>query len=373
MFHLQSMPFITPGTAFGALKSQQFEDQLMRAPKTICLTILSAVAIYGLISSSFQQWETSTAHNKAAQTKGSTLNSQDPTPSGSRPRLDVAFCIDTTSSMQGEIDSVKAKVKSMVKKITTSKDKPIVRVGLVAYRDKGDDYVTKVFPLSDDIDQVVNDISELRAEGGGDGPEAVDCGLHSAINELQWNTGKKTAKLIFLIGDAPPHRDTHDYDWKTESKNAIAQGIHINTIACDGLESYEDEGDGIKVFKQIARFTNGNFEPLSYHTEIVDANGKHETLITSGGKTYTVNSTEEDAWKDGADSLVASGVAVSSSYTQSALAPTLQGATNGSIGPQGSEATYITGVNTAGTLRFDNNLDAVMLRGAQEAIGKIMK
>jgi len=48
--------------------------------------------------------------------------------------------------------------------------------------------------------------------------------------------------------------------------------------------------------------------------------------------------------------------------TQESNAPTLQGATNGTIGPQGSDATYITGVNTAGTVRVNNlaNLEALL-------------
>ena len=43
-------------------------------------------------------------------------------------------------------------------------------------------------------------------------------------------------------------------------------------------------------------------------------------------------------------------------------APLLQGATNGTIGPQGSDATSIMGVNTAGTVRVNNlaNLEALM-------------
>lgn len=45
-----------------------------------------------------------------------------------------------------------------------------------------------------------------------------------------------------------------------------------------------------------------------------------------------------------------------------AQAPALQGATNGTIGPQGSDATYVTGVNTAGTVRVNNlaNLEALL-------------
>jgi hypothetical protein len=43
-------------------------------------------------------------------------------------------------------------------------------------------------------------------------------------------------------------------------------------------------------------------------------------------------------------------------------APELQGATNGTIGPQGDDATVIMGVNTAGTVRVNNlaNLEALL-------------
>src|SRR5579884_296618 len=42
--------------------------------------------------------------------------------------------------------------------------------------------------------------------------------------------------------------------------------------------------------------------------------------------------------------------------------PMLQGATNGTIGPQGQDATVISGVNTAGTVRVNNlaNLEALL-------------
>ncbi len=45
-----------------------------------------------------------------------------------------------------------------------------------------------------------------------------------------------------------------------------------------------------------------------------------------------------------------------------APAPRLQGATNGTIGPHGQDATVIAGVNTAGTVRVNNlaNLEALL-------------
>lgn len=278
---------------------------------------------------------------------------------GTRPTLDVAFCIDTTSSMQGEIDTVKAKVKSMVTTIAQSKNRPIVRVGLVAYRDNGDDYVTKLFPFSEDIDAVEKSISNLVADGGGDGPEAVDCGMHVAINDLDWRTNKNSAKLLFLIGDAPPHSDNAKYNWREEAKQAAAKGIHINTIGCDGLDGYENEG--FPLYRKVAQLTNGNFEALSYSRQIADSHGHAATLITSGGKSYVMKSTDKKAWKGDIDSLVSSGAA----------APALQGATNGTIGVAGGDTTYIVGVNTAGTVRATNNLDTVMVDGARSLMSKM--
>ena len=47
---------------------------------------------------------------------------------------------------------------------------------------------------------------------------------------------------------------------------------------------------------------------------------------------------------------------------QGGAAPILQGATSGTIGPQGQDATSIMGVNTAGTVRVNNlaNLEALL-------------
>ena len=54
-------------------------------------------------------------------------------------------------------------------------------------------------------------------------------------------------------------------------------------------------------------------------------------------------------------------------------APMLQGATNGTVGPQGSDATVIMGVNTAGTVRVNNlaNLEALLniLANLAEVLG----
>ncbi|HIA54652.1 MAG TPA: VWA domain-containing protein [Candidatus Melainabacteria bacterium] len=306
------------------------------------------------------------------------LADEAPTARAERPVLDLAFLIDTTGSMGGEIEMVKKKTKDLVAKLASGKPAPIVRVGLVAYRDRGDDYVTKVFPFSDDIDKVVKDITALNAAGGGDTPEAVNQGLHAALNDLEWTKNKKASKLLFLIGDAAPHIYPNDFTWEAEAKNAISRGIQINTIGCDGLDS-----SGTTVFEKIAKLADGSFETLAYRQEIVNSEGKKETLITSGGSTYRVRAGSEESWKAGAKDLEARGLAVaapapvaSMGKSGRAMMPTSFMARRASMhsesafaaagapGAGGAVASY-GGVN-----RGDSNLDDVMLNAAKSKLKK---
>lgn len=244
-------------------------------------------------------------------------------PAKRTPHIDLAFCIDTTGSMQGELDAVKSKTKEIVAQLGGSKPTPVIRVGVVAFRDRGDEYVTKVFPFTEDIDKVVKDIQKLQADGGGDAPEAVNQALHSAVHDLAWSANKKTVKQLFLIGDAGPNQYPDDFKWETECQQAIGQGIQINTVACDGLAS-----DDSRIFQKIAKLTDGTAEELTYRQEIVNASGKKETIITSAGKSFAMEG-DSAAWREGASALAARG-----------LASPLPAATMGKAIPSFAEESY---------------------------------
>ncbi len=288
---------------------------------------------------------------------------------GERPHMDLAFCIDTTGSMQNEIDMVKTKTKELVAKLASGKPTPIVRVGLVAFRDRGDAYVTKVFPFSDDIDKVVKDISGLQAAGGGDGPEAVNEGLHVALNSLDWGKEKDTAKLLFLIGDAGPHDYPNDYKWEDESKKAIARGIQINTIACAGLESYPAE-KGADVFRQIAKLTDGKYDTLAYRQQVIGSSGRRETVVTSGGAAFKMRAGETD-WKAAA----ASGKLDKAEFAaapMASMAATSEGKAISRVRGFAYDA-YGGSAGSAGLSRSDSNLDDIVLNAARAKAKKQLK
>jgi Mg-chelatase subunit ChlD len=70
------------------------------------------------------------------------------------PRIDVVFALDTTGSMSGLIEGAKQKIWSVASAMADGRPTPRIRIGLVGYRDRGDDYVTRTTDLTEDIDEV---------------------------------------------------------------------------------------------------------------------------------------------------------------------------------------------------------------------------
>ena len=290
-----------------------------------------------------------------------------------KPHMDLAFCIDTTGSMQGEIDMVKVKVKDLVAKLGSGKPAPIIRVGLVAFRDRGDAYVTKVYPFTDDIDKFVKDISNLEAAGGGDGPESVNEALHVTVNNLSWDSSNKTAKLLFLIGDAGPHFYPKDYKWQDEAKTAISKGIQINALGCNGLESAGD--GGLEVFQKIAKLADGQFENLAYRQIVKDEHGKYTTIISSGGAAFAVADGAADEWKSGAKALSSAGKAKPMASLLARSRASYAAAAPGGMASAGMVAGRMAEMESAASVvnRKDSNLDALMYNAAMKKASEKLK
>src|SRR4029079_6397069 len=63
-------------------------------------------------------------------------------PAAARPTVQVAFVLNTTGSMAQLIEGAKRKIWSIATTIVDTNPDADIRMGLVAYRDLGDDYVT---------------------------------------------------------------------------------------------------------------------------------------------------------------------------------------------------------------------------------------
>src|SRR5438477_11488774 len=105
---------------------------------------------------------------------GFTLGQQPPAKEAppAKPQVEVVFCLDTTGSMGGLINAAKSKIWAVCNQIAAGKPTPDLKIGLVAFRDHGDEYITKVFDLTDNLDEVYKNLMSFQAKGGGDIPEA---------------------------------------------------------------------------------------------------------------------------------------------------------------------------------------------------------
>lgn len=173
------------------------------------------------------------------------------------PKVDVVFVLDTTGSMGGLIEGAKLKIWSIANQIIGGTPQPDLRIGLVAYRDRGDEYVTRVFDLSSDLDEVYSDLMSFRAAGGGDGPEHVNRALHDALSEIAWSEDDRTLRIVFLVGDAPPHGEVDNgYAYKTVCATAVRRDIIINTIQCGNV------AETVKYWRDIARLGEGEYAAI---------------------------------------------------------------------------------------------------------------
>ena len=70
------------------------------------------------------------------------------------PTMEMVFVLDTTGSMGGLLTGAKERIWGIVNEVMQTSSLSSVKVGLVAYRDRGDQYITQVLPLTDDREKV---------------------------------------------------------------------------------------------------------------------------------------------------------------------------------------------------------------------------
>jgi hypothetical protein len=170
------------------------------------------------------------------------------------PQIEVCFVLDTTGSMTGLIEGAKAKIWSIANQMIAARKTPKLKIALVAYRDRGDEYVTKVLDLSEDLDTVYAQLREFRAVGGGDEPESVNQALQEAVTKISWSADRDVLKIIFLVGDSPPHMDYgDDVKYPETCQLAVQKDLIINTVQCG------DNPRTTPIWQELAKRSEGSF------------------------------------------------------------------------------------------------------------------
>ena len=182
--------------------------------------------------------------------------------------MEMVFVLDTTGSMGGLLTGAKERIWGIVNDVMQTSSVASVKVGLVAYRDRGDQYVTQVLPLTEDLDKVYSTLMEYNAAGGGDEPEDVSRALAEGVAKAGWSQASPgRAQILFLVGDAPPHDYGDEPDPLTTADRAVKQGLIVNTIQCGDTPSTKI------VWEAIARRGQGQYF-------LIPQNGGVQTIST---------------------------------------------------------------------------------------------
>jgi len=170
----------------------------------------------------------------------------------SREKLDVSLVIDTTGSMGDEIRYLQTEFLALSSAIEDKYPNAEQRWSLVAYRDMGDDYVTRVFDFSDNVEEFRDKLSQQSAGGGGDFPEAPDAALVE-MAKLSWRNEDKVARLAFLVADAP-HHDNNAEDMLDAIRGAREIGVHLYPVASSGVDELTEVS-----LRSAAQLTGGRY------------------------------------------------------------------------------------------------------------------
>jgi len=193
---------------------------------------------------------------------------QAPVSDSNQAKVELVFCLDATGSMSGLISTAKEKIWDIVTVMAQQQPAPEIRLGMVFYRDRGDDFITQSLQHTTDIDSIYTELLAMEAAGGGDSPESVNLALWEAVNDMKWSDDKNTYRSVFLVGDCPPHMDYNENRYPESCEKANEKRITINTIKLGNSCR-----DAISHFTKIAESTNGQFLHL-------DQNASDQVIAT---------------------------------------------------------------------------------------------
>jgi len=179
--------------------------------------------------------------------------------------LDLMFVIDTTGSMGDELEYLKAELEDIIGKVSRDNANIDIRLSINVYRDIGDEYVVRSTPFETNIRNQVAFLRDQEAQGGGDWEEAVEQALADALEAHNWNNNA-TAKLMFLVLDAPPHNtDKIRNEMHRLTELSADMGVRIIPIASTGIDKVTEF-----LLRALAMATGGTYVFLTDHSGIGD-------------------------------------------------------------------------------------------------------
>lgn len=199
--------------------------------------------------------------------------------------MDIVFVLDTTGSMGGEIAQLLQSIE-LIHLNLSSLEGAKIRFGMVLYKDKNDEYITKIIQPTENVKDFKEELAKVVASGGGDMPEDLQTALRDVVREIQRQ--KDAIRLGFIITDAPPHLDYgQDYEYPKVLKEAKSKGIKFYSIGTGGLNL-----NGEYVLRQISQYTYAKYIFLTYGEKGESEGGRPGSVSHHTGENFPTDKLE---------------------------------------------------------------------------------
>ncbi len=234
------------------------------------------------------------------------LPEPEPEPIVVKPRrVEIVIALDTSGSMNGLIDSTRARIWDIVNQTVSAKPTPDVRVGLLTYGTPGGSsvdqgWVKHQMDLTDDLDTFYGRLMGLNTAGGD---EYVGWVLHEALNEMSWSPGDDTVRMVFVAGNETADLGREFHDFRVVAGAASERGVTVHTV----FAGNENQGRML-LWEQVADMGGGTYTAIDQNAAVVavatpfdqklrELNGALNTTYVpygAGGSAGVANQVEQD-------------------------------------------------------------------------------
>ena len=207
----------------------------------------------------------------------SSLKAQNTPENDNKKHIKIALLLDTSNSMDGLIEQAKSQLWQLVNELAQAECDgiaPSLNIALYEYGNSNlpasEGYIRQVTPLTDDLDQISEDLFSLRTNGGNE-----FCGqvIQTAIAEQEWSRSNDDLQIIFIAGNEPFTQGKVNY--KSACLDAKERNIIINTIHCGDFDK------GISgMWKDGADRANGQYMCIEQNRKTVYIASPYDEQIT---------------------------------------------------------------------------------------------
>ncbi|OAV45860.1 hypothetical protein A3850_008885 [Lewinella sp. 4G2] len=157
------------------------------------------------------------------------------TVNASNNKIQIAFLLDTSGSMEGLIDQAKARLWNILNETMESTRNGVAPDIEVALYEYGNDrlsanngYIKMIVPMTTEVDEISEKLFALTTSGGD---EYCPMAIQRAAQELMWDADDATVKLLYIAGNEEFTQGP--VAMSAGLKAAQDKGIVVNTIYCN--------------------------------------------------------------------------------------------------------------------------------------------